>query len=91
MLSGCDYLPSIQGLGLKTAHKLLRKHKTIEGVLNAIRMKSSLTVPVNYLKDFRTAELAFMHQRVYDPNTKRLTYLLPFEDEVNWDDAYVGV
>lgn len=91
MLSGCDYLPSIQGLGLKTAHKLLRKHKTIEGVLNAIRMKSILTVPVNYLKDFRTAELAFMHQRVYDPNTKRLTCLLPFEDEVNWDNAYVGV
>lgn len=90
MLSGCDYLPSIHGLGLKTAHKLLRRHKTVEGVLNAIRLKSSLTIPVNYLNDFRTAELAFIHQRVYDPDTKRLIHLLPPEIADDWDDAYVG-
>lgn len=90
MLSGCDYLPSIQGLGLKTAHKLLRKHKTVEGVLNTIRSKSSLRVPVDYLKEFRKAELAFMHQRVYDPNAKRLIHLLAPENADSWDDAYVG-
>ncbi|RUS16027.1 PIN domain-like protein [Endogone sp. FLAS-F59071] len=32
ILSGCDYLPSIPGMGLKTAHKLLRKYKTAEKV-----------------------------------------------------------
>ena len=32
MLSGCDYLPSIPGVGLKTAHRLLRRHKTVEKV-----------------------------------------------------------
>jgi exonuclease-1 len=37
MLSGCDYLPSIPGLGLKTSHKLLRRYKTVERILNAIR------------------------------------------------------
>ena len=29
ILSGCDYLPGIGGLGLKTAHRMLRKHKTV--------------------------------------------------------------
>lgn len=33
ILSGCDYLPSIKGIGLKTANKLVRKHSTITKVL----------------------------------------------------------
>jgi len=32
ILSGCDYLDSIVGLGLKTAYRLLRKYKTPEKV-----------------------------------------------------------
>lgn len=32
MLSGCDYLPSIPGIGIKTAHRLLRRYKTVEKV-----------------------------------------------------------
>ncbi|KAF8310925.1 PIN domain-like protein [Clavulina sp. PMI_390] len=91
MLSGCDYLASIQGLGLKTSHKLLRRHKTVEGVLNALRIKGSHTIPPNYLKDFRTAELAFIHQRVFDPITQQLTHLTPVpESLVDWRDSYVG-
>ena len=26
MLSGCDYLPSVKGMGLKKAHNALKKH-----------------------------------------------------------------
>lgn len=33
ILSGCDYLASIQGMGLKTAYRLVRKHKTIEKII----------------------------------------------------------
>lgn len=32
MLSGCDYLPSIPGIGLKKAHAALRRYKTVEKV-----------------------------------------------------------
>jgi 5'-3' exonuclease len=32
ILAGCDYLDSIPGIGIKTAHKLLRKHKSVEKV-----------------------------------------------------------
>src|SRR4051812_38618421 len=32
ILSGCDYLPSIPGMGLKTAYKYLCVHKTMDQV-----------------------------------------------------------
>ena len=32
ILSGCDYVESIVGLGLKTAYRLMRKYKTAEKV-----------------------------------------------------------
>ncbi len=33
ILSGCDYLDSVPGMGLKTAFKLMRKYKTAEKVI----------------------------------------------------------
>jgi exonuclease 1 len=32
ILSGCDYLPSILGVGLKTAYKWIQEHRSIENV-----------------------------------------------------------
>lgn len=34
MLSGCDYLPSIKGMGLVKAHKLIQRHKSIKQVFD---------------------------------------------------------
>jgi len=93
MLSGCDYLPSINGLGLKTAHKLLRKYKTVDKVLQYIRLETSLKIPKDYLKFYRIAELAFLHQKVYDPLSERLVHLHPIVDSAGWTPemrAYVG-
>jgi exonuclease-1 len=90
MLSGCDYLPSIPGLGLRTAHKLLRKYKTVTKVLQAIRMAGQLKIPLNYLENFRIAELAFLYQRVYDPFEKKLVTLNEPPEVVQWDDSYIG-
>jgi exonuclease-1 len=46
MISGCDYLPSISGVGLKTAYNMLTKHKTIDKVsplpIILLRMKMYL-------------------------------------------------
>jgi exonuclease-1 len=39
MLSGCDYIDSLPGIGLKKAHKLLRKWKTVEKASNVVRRK----------------------------------------------------
>ncbi|KAG5437119.1 hypothetical protein PCANB_001240 [Pneumocystis canis] len=65
ILSGCDYLESIRGIGLKTAYRLLKKHKTIDQLLKALRTEYSLEVPSDYETQFNFANLTFMHQRVY--------------------------
>ncbi|KAG9032667.1 Rad2 nuclease [Tulasnella sp. JGI-2019a] len=94
ILSGCDYLPSVVGLGIKTAHKYLRKYKTVEKVLQFIRLESNMKVPPGYLNALRQAELPFQHQRVYDPRTQRLVHMKPIGENVVWDevkDAYVGM
>ncbi|KAK7044840.1 Exodeoxyribonuclease 1 [Favolaschia claudopus] len=91
ILSGCDYLPSIPGIGLKTACTLLRKWKTAEQVVRAIAMEGKKSIPRKYIQNFRLAEKCFMHQRVYDPDQKMLVHLS--EPDADWDeesDAYVG-
>ncbi|KAK0564366.1 hypothetical protein OC844_001755 [Tilletia horrida] len=77
ILSGCDYLDSITGMGLKVAHRLLRRYKTVDKVLQAVRLEGKLRVPPTYARDFRRAELTFIHQRVIDPRTRTLTTIAP--------------
>ncbi|KZS98264.1 PIN domain-like protein [Sistotremastrum niveocremeum HHB9708] len=94
MLSGCDYLASIPGIGLITAWKLLRKYKTVEKVLQFIRLEGAKKIPSSYLDSFRMAELAFKHQRVYCPRSRCLVYLTDIPDGHEWDstkEAYIGL
>ena len=52
ILSGCDYLPSIRGVGLKVAYDLLKEHGDVENVLEAMRnvkkKKKPWEIPDNY-------------------------------------------
>ncbi len=91
ILSGCDYLASIPGVGLKTANNLLRKWKSAEQVVRAIALEGKKTVPVGYWKKFRLAEMCFLHQRVYCPLTEKLVHLTEVGTDWNEEfDAYVG-
>jgi exonuclease-1 len=93
ILSGCDYLDSIPGVGLKTAWSLLRRHKTAEKVVRAVKFEGKKDVPKDYIKSFKLVEKVFLHQRVYDPVTERLVYLTepPAGEQLSIDeDAYVG-
>jgi exonuclease-1 len=93
ILSGCDYLPSIPGIGLKTAYTLLRKHKTVENVVRAVRLEGKKDVPRGYIQAFRLAEKVFLHQKVYDPVEERLVNLTEIPPEAGWDKTtltYMG-
>lgn len=87
ILSGCDYLPSIPGMGLKNAHRLLQRHKSVKKVLQAVRLEGKMRVPADYSKDFERAERTFLHQRVWDTQRQCLTMLQPVTDEA---DATIG-
>lgn len=77
ILSGCDYLPSIHGLGLKKAYQLIKTYKSAERAIKATRLEGNLKVPLGYEALFRRAELTFLYQIVYDPTTRKLVHLHP--------------
>jgi len=74
ILSGCDYLNSINNMGLKTAYRMVRKHKTVEKVIRMLQFDGKYHVPKGYLEAFYQAELTFLHQRVYCPISKCLVF-----------------
>ncbi|KAF9953216.1 Rad2 nuclease [Mortierella alpina] len=83
ILAGCDYLPSIPGMGLKTSQRLLRRFKTMDKAVKYLRMEStSMKIQSDYEEAFRRADLTFLYARVYDPVTKSMVHLNPIPDEL---------
>ncbi|GLT80172.1 hypothetical protein SLA2020_516260 [Shorea laevis] len=74
ILSGCDYLQSLPGMGLKKAHALIKKFKSYDKVIKHLRY-STVSVPPLYEESFRKAILTFQHQRVYDLITEDIVHL----------------
>src|ERR1700761_2287761 len=49
ILSGCDYLDNIGKMGLKTAHRFIRSHKTVDRIVRALQFEGQYKVPPDYL------------------------------------------
>ena len=86
ILSGCDYLASINGMGLKNAYRLVRKYKTIEKVVRMLQFDGKHHVPKGYLEAFNKAEMTFLHQRVFCPLRKDLVMLTEIEHTNGLED-----
>ncbi|KAI9676904.1 MAG: Rad2 nuclease [Caeruleum heppii] len=86
ILSGCDYLPSLTKMGLKTAYRLVRKYKVIDRILKALQFDSRLLVPEGYLQEFTNAERTFLHHRVYCPIERAMVMLSQPEEAWLEDD-----
>lgn len=74
ILSGCDYLPSINNMGLKTAYRMIRRYKNIEKVIQMLQFDGKFRVPKGYLESFYQAEITFLHQRVFCPQARSLVF-----------------
>ncbi|KAI0409164.1 hypothetical protein F4802DRAFT_234664 [Xylaria palmicola] len=83
ILSGCDYLDSIPNLGLKTAHRLLRKHKTVERVVRTLQFEGKHRIPKDYLASFYQAEQTFLYQWAFCPTSKQLVNLTARPPDLN--------
>jgi exonuclease-1 len=91
ILSGCDYLPSINKMGLKTAYRYVRKYKNAEKVLRMLQFEGQLTVPAGYLEKYQQAELTFLHHRVFCPIAKKIVFLTQLEPGTKEEDLpYIG-
>lgn len=72
ILSGCDYLPTIPRVGPSTALKMVKDHKSIEGVLEFIKKENQekleeknelkFMIPVDF--DFETTRELFKQPNV---------------------------
>lgn len=74
ILSGCDYLNSIKGVGLITAHKLLKEKTTVNSFVEHM-ISIDKEVPNDYLEEFDKAKRTFLHHIVYNPLTCERQFL----------------
>ncbi|XP_001356897.2 exonuclease 1 [Drosophila pseudoobscura] len=92
ILSGCDYLDSLPGIGLAKACKFMLKTeqddmrialKKIPSYLNM----SKLEVDDDYIENFMKAEATFKHMFIYNPLQRRMERLCALE-EYETDESY---
>lgn len=80
ILSGCDYLDSPPGIGLKKSLSLLERIDAYS-LLSRWRKWGNLSkapkLPEGYEEQFKLADAVFLYQRVYDPSLRRLVTLTP--------------
>ncbi|XP_006868645.1 PREDICTED: exonuclease 1 [Chrysochloris asiatica] len=95
ILSGCDYLSSLRGIGLAKACKLLRlaNNPDIIKVIKKIGhyLKMNITVPEDYIKGFIRANNTFLYQLVFDPIRRKLIPLNAYKEDIDPETlSYAG-
>ena len=82
-LAGCDYVNKLKKMGIKTAHKFVKQHKTIEALGFALKdsVAFSHEVDEQFLENLEKAWLTYKHQLVFDPKTQILKNLTPIASE----------
>ena len=91
VLAGCDFLPSIRGVGIAFAHRMVSLHRKPEKILKMLRFELKSSVPLDYEDRFWAAIATFQHATVFDPRARTLVPLRPFDDDApTLADAAVG-
>ncbi len=73
---------------------MIRRHRTLEGVLAALRADPNRSLPEGYEERVRLADLTFRHQRVWDVANNCVSFLTPMpviaSDGIAGHDEYLG-
>ncbi|KAL2321134.1 hypothetical protein Fmac_030103 [Flemingia macrophylla] len=77
VLAGCDFLPSVPGIGIVRAHALVSKYRNLDRVLSVLKLEKGNQMPEDYAKSFQEAIAVFQHARIYDTNAKELKHMKP--------------
>ena len=75
ILAGCDYCEGISGIGIQTAHKLVRIHRKPSSIFTALKNASKF--PDGFDNMFWTAYRTFRHQRIYCQEKLEIDFLFP--------------
>ncbi|XP_030455410.1 exonuclease 1 [Syzygium oleosum] len=82
VLAGCDFLPSVPGIGIKKAHSLVSKYRNMDRALSVLKLEKGNQMPEHYCKYFHEAAAVFQHARIYDTVTKKLRHLRPLSEKL---------
>jgi exonuclease-1 len=63
ILAGCDFLPSLPGIGIVRAHALAKRAGSAARVLSLLRSDTALAAPAAYIEGFTRALHTFKHAR----------------------------
>lgn len=90
ILSGCDYLESMKGMGLKTALDYVKNINDLEDLKNSISSNKKFDdqFTEEYETDFKDAYYAFKYQRIWDSRLLRSTTLHKMENHISSDEVY---
>ncbi|XP_012574704.1 exonuclease 1 isoform X2 [Cicer arietinum] len=80
VLAGCDFLPSVPGIGVARAHALVSKYRNLDRILSVLKFEKGDQMPEGYAKSFKDALAVFHHARIYDINTKELKHMKPLPE-----------
>lgn len=79
ILSGCDYCDGIPGIGIQTAHKIVRMHRKPSKIFKMLGSTGKL--PQGFEEMFWTAYNTFRHQRIYCLEKGVIEPLFPIEEQ----------
>lgn len=89
ILAGCDYCEGVPGIGIQTAHKLVRIYRSPSKIFRSLRASGKL--PVGFEEAFWVAYRTFRHQRIYCPDKRVIEALFPIQEKgdhnIMWDFA----
>ncbi|XP_060864479.1 exonuclease 1 [Metopolophium dirhodum] len=82
ILSGCDYLPSVPGVGLVKARQFITRTSEPDIYKALIRLGSFVNtkIPPEYRDQFMDADRMFQYQPVFDPLSRRVIPLNDISD-----------
>ncbi|XP_065850458.1 exonuclease 1 [Euphorbia lathyris] len=87
ILAGCDFLPSVPGIGPVKAHSLVSKYRNLDRVLSVLKLEKGTQMPEDYPKYFKEAFAVFQHARIYDARTKKLKHMKPLSQDLKDSSA----
>ncbi|XP_011072989.1 exonuclease 1 isoform X2 [Sesamum indicum] len=82
VMAGCDFLPSVPGIGIAKAYNLVAKYRNLARVLSVLKFEKGKLMPEDYETAFKEAVAVFQHARVYDIVSKQLKPLKPLPAEL---------
>lgn len=87
ILAGCDYCEGVSGVGIQTAHKIVRIHRKPKKIIDALIRDGK--AEAEFEESFQRAYKTFRHQRVFCSQKREATNLFEMKgidaNEQSWD------